>query len=195
MALSARERLTTGGSTGSSSVTATVTESLLPPPGPLQESVNVLPVVNGPVEAEPWVARGPLHPPDAEQLVALLDDQIKVVAEPLSTDAAEEERSTPGAGSGWMTATWTDSWAVPLAPVQVSVKLMSAFRGPTIWFPETERSPVQLPPARQIAALLADQFRVTLSPASTVVRSAVKLMVGSGSGIGVGSGSFGSGTG
>jgi hypothetical protein len=51
----------------------------------LQVRVKVLVALSGPVLALPLVGSLPDHPPDALQLVALVDDQLNVAAEPLLT--------------------------------------------------------------------------------------------------------------
>jgi hypothetical protein len=55
------------------------------PLAPLQVRVNVLVALSAPVLALPLVGSLPDHPPDALQLVALVDDQLNVAAEPLLT--------------------------------------------------------------------------------------------------------------
>jgi hypothetical protein len=64
--------------------TVTVVDCAAVPPLPVQLSVNVLSVVNAPVEAVPDVALLPVHASLAVQLVALVDDQVSVLASPLA---------------------------------------------------------------------------------------------------------------
>jgi hypothetical protein len=66
-------------------VTFTVTDWLALPPDPLQVSAYVVVVLSAPVLALPLVGSLPDHPPEALQLVALVDDQLSVEAEPLLT--------------------------------------------------------------------------------------------------------------
>ena len=68
----------------------------------------------------PLVDSLPLHPPEALQLVALLEDQLSAEAEPLVTVAGLALRVTVGL-AGADTLTVTDRVALPPEPVQVSV--------------------------------------------------------------------------
>lgn len=74
--------------------------------------------VSAPVEALPLVARAPLQPPDAVQLVALPDDQASVALPPLASVAGVAVRVTVGAGT---TVTVALALALPPAPVQARV--------------------------------------------------------------------------
>ena len=77
-----------------------LTLSLRLPPGPVQVSVKRRVSAKGPVPAEPAVARLPFHAPEAAQVLALVLDQLRVAAEPLTTLEVEAVRLTVGAGSG-----------------------------------------------------------------------------------------------
>ena len=57
----------------------------LVPLAPLQVRVKVVVLLSGPVLALPLVGSFPDHPPDALQLVALLEDQLNVTAPPALT--------------------------------------------------------------------------------------------------------------
>ena len=56
----------------------TVVEALALPPAPVQVSMKVVVLASAPLDCEPFVALVPLHPPEAVQLVALVDDQASV---------------------------------------------------------------------------------------------------------------------
>jgi hypothetical protein len=71
-----------------------------------------------PVDCEPLTPLVPDQPPDAEQEVALLDDQVKVAAPPLVTVLGLAVRLTVGVGG--VTETVTDWVALPPVPAQVS---------------------------------------------------------------------------
>jgi hypothetical protein len=90
------------------------------PLAPLQVRVNVLVALSAPVLALPLVGSLPDHPPDALQLVALVDDQLNVAAEPLLTVPGLALMLTVGLG-GADTLTVTERLALPPAPLQVSV--------------------------------------------------------------------------
>lgn len=72
--------------------------------------------MSAPVEVEPFEASVPDHAPDAAQAVALVDDQVSVVALPLATVLGLAVRVTVGAV--WVTETVADWLAVPPGPVQ-----------------------------------------------------------------------------
>ena len=63
--------------------------------------------VNGPVDWLPPVGLLPLQPPEAVQLVALLEVQLSVEAEPLTTLVGLAESETDGGGGGDVTPTDT----------------------------------------------------------------------------------------
>jgi len=97
----------------------TVTERFTVPPGPLQASVKLVVVVSGPVLAVPLVARAPLQPPEAAQVVALLELQVRFETLPLTTLAGLAATFTVGGGG--VTVTVTVWLAEPPAPVHVRV--------------------------------------------------------------------------
>ena len=70
--------------------------------------------------ALPLVGSLPDHPPEAVQLVASVEDQLSVEAEPLLTVPGLALMLTVGVG-GADTSTVTDLLALPPAPLQVSV--------------------------------------------------------------------------
>ena len=68
------------------------------------------------------VLRVPLQPPDAVQLLALLELQLKVADCPWSMLEDDTDRFTTGTGGGGtVTVTLTLSLALPPAPSQVRV--------------------------------------------------------------------------
>lgn len=74
--------------------------------------------VSAPLACEPLIALLPDQPPEAEQTVALVDDQVNVEAPPLFTVLGVAERLTLGAAG--VTETVADCVALPPVPVQVS---------------------------------------------------------------------------
>jgi len=77
-------------------------------------------VLSAPVLALPLVGLLPDQPPEALQLVAFVEDQLSVEAEPLLTVPGFALRVTMGL-AGEETLTVTDLVALPPDPVQVSV--------------------------------------------------------------------------
>src|SRR3990167_798987 len=77
-------------------VTFTITDWLVVPPVPVQESVKVELVVRLPVDWEPEVDLVPDQAPDALQAVALDEDHERVEAVPEVTEVGLAERETVG---------------------------------------------------------------------------------------------------
>jgi hypothetical protein len=99
------------------------------PLAPLQVRVNVVVVLNDPVLALPLVGLLPDHPPLAVQLLALLEDQLSVEAEPLLTvpgfalkvrlGLVGDVDDAPGPVEMFLAGVWLFG-DVPLAPQPVS---------------------------------------------------------------------------
>jgi hypothetical protein len=98
--------------------TVTVADWLALPPVPVQVSVYFVVAVRAEVAADPLTGSAPLHPPDAVQDVALVEDQVSVDLAPLAIVLGLAERVT--AGGVWVTETVADCVALPPVPVQVS---------------------------------------------------------------------------
>ena len=75
--------------------------------------------MSAPVDTEPFTDSLPDHAPEAAQEVALVEDQVSVVALPLATVLGLALSVRVGAGE--VTVTVADCAAVPPAPVQVKV--------------------------------------------------------------------------
>ena len=88
------------------------------PLAPLQVRVNVVVALSAPVLAVPVVGSLPDQPPEAVQLLALVEDQLSIDDPPLLTVVGLALRLTVGAAE---TLTVTDRPALPPAPLQVSV--------------------------------------------------------------------------
>ena len=100
--------------------TLTVTDWLALPPGPLQASVKVVVALSAPVLVLPLVGSLPDQPPEAVQLLALVEDQLNIADPPLLTVVGLALRLTVGL-TGAETLTVTDRLALPPGPLQVSV--------------------------------------------------------------------------
>lgn len=111
-------------------VTVTVTERVVLPLLPVQARVNVLVAVSWLMVWLPLgIAFAPDHAPEAEQLVALLDDQVSVVEEPLDTDDGEAPMDTvgaPGPGGGGVDAELLSPVVLPAPPQALSMATMAA---------------------------------------------------------------------
>ena len=97
--------------------TETVADCAAEPPVPVQVKVYFVAEVTGEVALEPVVPIDPLHPPDAVQEVALVEDQFNIDVVPFATVLGLALRLT--AGAGVVTVTVADWLALPPAPVQV----------------------------------------------------------------------------
>jgi hypothetical protein len=117
----------------SGAVIVTVAEACALPPGPVQLRLNVLSAESVPVDWLPLVPLGPDHAPLAVQLDALVVDQLSVELLPVVTAVGEAASDTVGAGV--VTDTDVEAGVVPPGPVQLSVKVLSAARGPVDWLP------------------------------------------------------------
>jgi hypothetical protein len=84
----------------------------------VQVSVKLVVAVSALVLLDPLVDWLPLQPPDAMHDVALVEDQVKLVAAPLFTVLGPALRTMVGAAL--VTETVTDWVALPPAPVQMS---------------------------------------------------------------------------
>jgi hypothetical protein len=151
----------------------TVTDRLAVPPTPVQASVYAV-VLAGETLSEPLVARVPLQPPLAVQLVALALDQVSVLDCPAVIDVGSAVSVTVGAGT---TVTVVESVEVPPDPVQAS-RYVVVLVGDTVCEPLVARAPAQPPLAVQLVALVLVQVSVLDCPDAMDVGLAVKVMVG-----------------
>jgi hypothetical protein len=131
-----------------------------------------------PVDCEPAVGSLPVQAPEAVQVVAFVDDQVKVEAPPLATLVGLAASDTVGAGA--VTVTVADCAAEPPAPLHVSVNLVVAVRAAVVCEPAVDSLPAQPPEAVQAVALVDDQVNAEAAPLFTVVGLAVKVTAGAG---------------
>jgi len=136
----------------------------------------------------PLVGFAPVQLPDATQLVASVDDHVRVVVPPLSTLAGLAVMLTVGRGA---TETFAVAAAIPPAPMHVSVKAAPAVMDGVASLPLAGLLPDQLPDATQLVALVEDHDNIAVPPLMTVPGLAAMLTVGfagAGAGAGVGTG-------
>ncbi len=91
---------------GAAPETVTVADWVALPPGPAQVNVKVSLWLSVPVDIDPLIGSAPLQAPDALQLVALVDDQLIVVAVLLGIVLALAPILT--VGTGWIIDTVAD---------------------------------------------------------------------------------------
>ena len=99
-------------------VTVTATDALPLPPAPVHSRPNVPLLLRAGDCSEPLVALLPAHEPEAAHVVAFVDDQVSIVAEPGATDVGFADNVTTGAASR---ETVTERLREPPAPVQARV--------------------------------------------------------------------------
>jgi hypothetical protein len=131
------------------------------------------------VDFDPLMPCAPLHPPDAVQLVALVEPQVRVDALPLETLAGLALSDTVGA-AGAETVTVADCDAEPPAPVHVSVNFVVAVRAGVVCEPAVASVPLQPPEAEQAVALVDDQVSADVAPLLTVAGLAARVTAGAG---------------
>ena len=100
---------------GAGEETDTVADCEADPPLPVQVMVYLVVAVSAAVVVEPLVASVPLQPPEAVQLVALLEDQLRVELPPLATVLGLALILTVGAG-GVPVTELDGSWAADELP-------------------------------------------------------------------------------
>jgi hypothetical protein len=158
-------------------VTVTVALWLAVPPAPVQLRLYTVVALKAPVDLVPLIAWAPLHPPDAVQLVALVDVQVSVEAPPLETLVGLALNDTVGP-AGAETVTVADCDAEPPAPVHVSVNFVVAVRAGVDAVPAVASEPLQPPEAVQAVALVDDQVNAAVAPLLTVAGFAVRVTAG-----------------
>jgi len=142
--------------------------------------VKVVAVVSAPVLWLPAVALVPVQPPDAVHDVAFVDVHAKLLLPPLLMVVGDADNVTVGAGVGFVTATEALAWAVPPAPVQLSVKDVLAFNAPVPCVPAVALLPLQPPDAVHDVAFVEFHVNVLLPPLLMVVGDADNVTVGAG---------------
>ncbi len=130
------------------------------------------------VEADPEVGWLPVQAPLAVQVVALVDDQARVLELPLATVVGLALMLTVGVAAGAVTDTVADFAVVPPAPVQLSVYVLLALRAPVEADPDVALVPDHAPVAVQLLALVDDQVRVLDPPLATLAGLAPRVTVG-----------------
>lgn len=130
----------------------------------------------------PLVATAPAQAPEAEQLVALVEDHVRVAAPPGATLLGAAVSTTVGAGGG-VTVTVTDCEALPPGPLQVRVNKVLAVSAPVEAAPVVARAPLQPPLAVQVSASVEDQESVDEVLYGTVVGEADRVTLGVGGGL------------
>jgi hypothetical protein len=122
----------------------------------------------------------PLHPPDAVQLVALVEDQVSVAVPPAGTLDGLTDSETAGGGGAALTVTTVLACVVPPGPVQLNTKVEVLDSEPVDWVPLVALLPFQPFEAVQPVVPIVDQVSVDVPPAVTDVGLAEMEMEGAG---------------
>jgi hypothetical protein len=157
---------------------ATVTVALCEavPPAPVQVNIKVVEAVSAPVAWEPLVASDPDQPPEAAQLVALVDAQLNVEPAPLAILVGLALSDTIGATAE--TVTVADCAADPPVPAHVIEYVVLVVSAAVVKDPLAPLVPLQPPEAAQLVALVADQLNVAVAPLLTVLGLAENVTAG-----------------
>jgi hypothetical protein len=124
------------------------------------------------------VVKDPVQSPEATQLVAAVDDQVRVELPPLVTRLGLAASVTVGGLE--LTDTVAEFVAVPPGPVQARMNCVAALSATVAWLPLVGSGPVQPPEAVHAVALAADQVSVEVFPLFTVEGLAAIVTVGAG---------------
>lgn len=133
------------------------------------------------VVSEPFVATEPIQPPEAVQLVAPLELQVRIALAPGATVVGLAVSDTNGgvfAFTALVTATVTDFDVEPPVPEQLSENVVVAVNACVVNPPDVGCAPLHPPEAIQAWALVDCQWRITVWPDSTEGAAADKLSVG-----------------
>jgi hypothetical protein len=162
---------------GAGATTVTVVLWLALPPAPVQVSVNVVVALRAPVVCVPLVAFAPVQPPEAVQLVALVELHVRLDVPPLATLVGLAVNVTVGTGATVTVALWLP---LPPVPEQVSVYAVVAVSAPVDCVPLVDFAPVQPPEAVQLVASVELQVSVEEPPFETLAGLADSETVGAG---------------
>jgi hypothetical protein len=152
----------------------------------VQLSEKVVDVVRLAMVWLPEVALAPLHPPEAVQPVASVDDQVSCVLPPRVTAVGLAEKVTVGAAGGGggggddapSICTVVEREIRPPPPTHWSVKVVGLRRFAIVWLPEVDFVPFQPPAATHELAFVDDHVSVVLAPLATRVGRAARVNVG-----------------
>ena len=167
--------------TGSGRVTTTDALALAVPPAPVQASVKVVLAARAPETSLPLVALVPVQPPLAVQVVAFVDDHVRLVDEPVVTEVGFAVSVTVG-NTGAVTVTDALADPEPPLPEHVSVKLVLAVSAAEFSVPLVAFAPVQPPEAVQDVALVLLQVSADIEPETTLVGLTLSVTVGAAGG-------------
>ena len=161
-------------------VTVTVEAAGLVPAAPAHVSVKLVVALSGPVLALPFVGSAPLQPPEAVHAVVFAELHASVAALPICTVMGFAFSVAVG---GAVTAIVTAAVAgeAPVAPAQLSVKVVDALSAGVVKVPLVGSAPLQPPDAVHAVVFAELQVSVATPPAWTLVVLAFSATLGEGS--------------
>ena len=120
----------------------------------------------------------PVQPPDAVQLVALVDDHVSLAVPPDVTDVGDALNVTAGAVVDAATVTVLGAVTEPPGPAQVSLYVVVAVNALVAALPDSDFDPDHPPDAVQLVALVDDHVSFEVLPDATDVGDADNVSVG-----------------
>ena len=158
-------------------VTVTVEVAGVVPAPPVQVSVKLVVAFSGPVLALPLVGSAPLQPPEAVHAVAFAELHIRVAALPICTVMGFAFSVAVG-GAVTVIVTAAVAGEVPVAPAQLSVKVVDALSAGVVKVPLMGSVPLQPPEAVHAVAFVELQLSVAVPPVLTLVVLAFSATLG-----------------
>jgi hypothetical protein len=162
-------------------VTVTVEIAGLVPAAPAHVSVKLVVALSGPVLALPFVGLAPLQPPEAVHPVVFAELHISVAALPSCTVVGFALIVAVGAGPVTAIVTAAVAGEVPVAPVQLSVKVVDALSAGVVKAPLVGSAPLQPPEAVHAVAFAELHVSVATPPVWTLIVLAFSATLGEGS--------------
>ena len=166
------------GGGAATAVTVTVEIAGLVPEAPSQVSVKLVVALSGPVLALPFVGSAPLQPPEAVHAVAFAELHVSAAALPICTVMGFAFSVAVG-----VTAIVTAAVAaeVPVAPEQLSVKVVDAVSAGVVNVPLVGWAPLQPPEAVHAVAFAELHVSVANPPVLTLIVLVFSATLGEGS--------------
>ncbi len=159
-------------------VTVTVEAAGLVPAAPAHVSVKLVVTLSGPVLALPFVGSAPLQPPVAVHPVVFAELHASVAALPICTVVGLAFSVAVGVSA---IVTAAVAGEAPVAPAQLSVKVVDALSAGVVKDPLVGSAPLHPPDAVHAVVFAELQVSVATPPAWTLVVFAFSVTLGEGS--------------
>jgi hypothetical protein len=169
------------GGGAAAAVTVTVEIAGLVPAAPVHVSVKLVVALSGPVLALPFVGSAPLQPPEAVHAIVFAELHISVAALPICTVMGFAFSEAVGVGAVTAIVTAAIAAEVPVAPAQLSVKVVAALSAGVVKVPLVGSAPLQPPEAVHAVAFAELHVSVATPPILTLIVLAFSATLGEGS--------------